>query len=166
MFLSWSMGMFPRKQLDEIAIGLEKSEQRFLWVVRSPHSDDHKFGDPLPEPDLDAILPDGFLERTKDRRLMVKSWAPQVEVLHHRATGAFVTPCGWNSTLEGITAGLPLLCWSLFAEQKLNKVSIVEEMKLGVEMKGYDKEVVKAEEVEAKVRWVMEAFGEGCGGEW
>ena len=91
--------------------------------------------------------------------LVVKSWAPQVEVLGHRATGAFMTHCGWNSTLEGIMAGLPLLCWPLYAEQRLNKVLIVEEMKFGVVLRGYDDEVVKAEEVEAKVRWVMEGAG-------
>ncbi|XP_062206775.1 anthocyanidin 5,3-O-glucosyltransferase-like [Phragmites australis] len=161
VFLSFgSMGTFPKKQLEEIAIGLEKSGERFLWVVRSPRSADHKFGEPLPEPDLDALLPDGFLERTKDRGLVLKSWAPQVDVLRHRATGAFLTHCGWNSTLEGITAGLPLLCWPLYAEQRLNKVFIVEEMKLGLEMRGYNEEVVTAEEVETKVRRVMESEGE------
>ncbi|KAL6616008.1 hypothetical protein ACP70R_038278 [Stipagrostis hirtigluma subsp. patula] len=160
VFLSFgSLGTFSKKQLDQIAIGLEKSGQRFLWVVRSPGSPDHKFGQPLPEPDLDALLPDGFLERTKDRGLVLKSWAPQVDVLHHRATGAFMTHCGWNSTLEGITAGLPLLCWPLYAEQRMNKVFIVEEMKLGVELQGYDEEVVKAEEVEAKVKFVMDSEG-------
>jgi UDP:flavonoid glycosyltransferase YjiC (YdhE family) len=82
-----------------------------------------------------------------------------VEVLRHRATGAFVTHCGWNSTLEGVTAGLPLLCWPLYAEQRVNKVQIVEEMVLGVEMRGYNEEVVKAEEVEEKVRWVMASHG-------
>ena len=51
---------------------------------------------------------------------------------------------------------MPLLCWPLYAEQKLNKVRIVEEMKLGVEMRRDDEDVVTAEEVEAKVRWVME----------
>jgi len=162
VFLSFgSRGTFPKKQLQEIAVGLEKSGQRFLWVVRSPRSDERKFGDPLPdaEPDLDALLPEGFLERTKRQGLVVRSWAPQVEVLRHRATGAFVTHCGWNSTLEGITAGLPLLCWPLYAEQRLNRVLIVEEMELGVALRGYDEEVVKAEEVEAKVRWVMESEG-------
>jgi hypothetical protein len=80
---------------------------------------------PAPPPDLDALMPDGFLERTKGRCFVVKSWTPQVEVLRYRATGAFVTHCGWNSTLEGVTAGLPLLCWPLYAEQQLNKVHIV-----------------------------------------
>jgi hypothetical protein len=158
VFLSFgSMGTFEKKQLQEIAIGLEKSEQRFLWVVRSQRGEDHKFGDPLPEPDLDVLLSEGFLERTKHQGLVVKSWAPQVEVLRHRATLAFMTHCGWNSTLEGITAGLPLLCWPLYAEQSMNKVFIVEEMKLGVEMRGYNEEMVKAKEVETKVRWVVES---------
>lgn len=160
VFLSFgSMGTFPVKQLQEIATGLEKSGQRFLWVVRSPRNPDYKYGDPLPEPDLDALMPEGFLERTKGRGLVVKSWAPQVEVLRHRATGAFMTHCGWNSTLEGITAGLPLLCWPLYAEQRVNKVHIVEGMKLGVEMRGYNEELVKGVEVEEKVRWVMASEG-------
>jgi UDP:flavonoid glycosyltransferase YjiC (YdhE family) len=160
VFLSFgSLGTFSAKQLTEIAVGLEKSGERFLWVVRSPRGPDFMYGDSLPEPDLVALLPEGFLERTKGRGLVVKNWAPQVEVLRHRATGAFVTHCGWNSTLEGITAGLPLLCWPLYAEQRVNKVHIVEEMKLGVEMRGYNEEVVKAEEVEEKVRWIMTSEG-------
>ncbi|CAL4954692.1 unnamed protein product [Urochloa decumbens] len=162
VFLTFgSLGTFPKKQLEEIAVGLERSGQRFLWVVRSPRGSGQNLNEPLPEPDLDALLPDGFLERTKGRGLVLKSWAPQVDVLRHSATGAFVTHCGWNSTLEGIVAGLPLLCWPLYAEQRMNKVFIVEEMKLGVEMRGYDEEVVTAEEVETKLRWVMESE-DGC----
>ncbi|CAL4961556.1 unnamed protein product [Urochloa decumbens] len=158
VFLTFgSLGTFPKKQLEEIAVGLERSGQKFVWVVRSPRGSDQNGNEPLPEPDLDALLPDGFLERTKGRGLVLKSWAPQVDVLRHSATGAFVTHCGWNSTLEGIVAGLPLLCWPLYAEQRMNKVFIVEEMKLGVEMRGYDEEVVTAEEVETKLRWVMES---------
>jgi hypothetical protein len=150
-----SLGTFSERQLKEIAVGLERSEQRFLWVVRTRRIADEA----LPEADLGALLPDGFLERTTGRGLVVKCWAPQVDVLRHRAAGAFVTHCGWNSTLEGITAGLPLLCWPMYAEQKMNKVFIVQEMKLGVEMRGYDGEVVAADEVETKIRWVMESDG-------
>ncbi|KAG8055525.1 hypothetical protein GUJ93_ZPchr0001g31885 [Zizania palustris] len=160
VFLSFgSMGTFGKKQLEEIAIGLQKSEQRFLWVVRSPRVDENNLAEPLQVPDLDALLPAGFTEATSGRGLVVKSWAPQVDVLRHRATGAFVTHCGWNSTLEAITAGQPLLCWPLYAEQRMNNVFIVEEMKLGVAMDGYDEEIVKAEVVEAKVRWVMQSEG-------
>ncbi|XP_066339976.1 anthocyanidin 5,3-O-glucosyltransferase-like [Miscanthus floridulus] len=150
-----SLGTFSERQLKEVAVGLERSEQRFLWVVRTRRIVDEA----LPEPDLGALLPDGFLERTMGRGLVFKCWAPQVDVLRHRAAGAFMTHCGWNSTLEGITAGLPLLCWPMYAEQKMNKVFIVQEMKLGVEMRGYDGEVVAADQVETKIRWVMESEG-------
>jgi hypothetical protein len=146
-----SKGAFSKAQLKEIARGLESSGQRFLWAVRSPPEEQSQF----PEPDLERLLPAGFLERTKGRGLVVKSWVPQAEVVQHEALGAFVTHCGWNSTLEAIMSGLPMICWPLYAEQGLNKVFMVEEMKIGVEMTGYE-EFVKAEEVEAKVRLVME----------
>ncbi|TVU35188.1 hypothetical protein EJB05_17065, partial [Eragrostis curvula] len=153
-----SLGSVSAPQLNEIARGLESSGHRFLWVLRSP-PDSKKFFEPRSEPDLaEKLVPDGFLERTRGRGLVVPSWAPQVEVLRHKATGAFVTHCGWNSTLEGVAAGVPLLCWPQFAEQSLNKVLIVEEMKVGVVVEGYDEEIVVcAEEVEAKVRLVMES---------
>ncbi|KAG8067934.1 hypothetical protein GUJ93_ZPchr0005g15365 [Zizania palustris] len=152
-----SLGAVSSKQLKEIARGLESSGHRFLWVVRSPPEDPAKFVLPRPEPDLCALLPKGFMERTRDRGMVVKSWAPQVEVLRHAATGAFVTHCGWNSVLEAASAGLPMLCWPQYAEQRLNKVLVVEEMQLGVVMDGYDEELVRAEEVDKKVRLVMDS---------
>ncbi|KAF8664461.1 hypothetical protein HU200_054634 [Digitaria exilis] len=138
------------EQFREIAAGLERSGHRFLWVVRAPHH---------AEPDvvIDELLPDGFLERTKGRGIVVKLWAPQVEVLHHKATGGFVTHCGWNSVLEGVTAGVPMLCWPMYAEQKMNKVFMVEEAGIGVEVVGWQQGLVTAEEVEAKVRLVLES---------
>uniref|UniRef100_A0ACD5TR38 Uncharacterized protein n=1 Tax=Avena sativa TaxID=4498 RepID=A0ACD5TR38_AVESA len=152
-FGSIGTGNHSAEQLREIAIGLEDSGHRFLWVVRAPASNE----DPRADPDLDALLPDGFLQRTHGRGLVVKLWAPQVDVLRHRATGAFVTHCGWNSVLEGITAGVPMLCWPLYAEQKMNKVLMAGDMSVGVELVGWQQGLVKAGEVEAKVRLVMES---------
>ncbi|KAF0924225.1 hypothetical protein E2562_009936 [Oryza meyeriana var. granulata] len=158
-FGSTGTGNHSEEQLKEIAVGLEKSGHGFLWVVRAPivSDDPEKPYDPRAEPDLDALLPAGFLERTSGRGAVVKLWAPQVDVLHHRATGAFVTHCGWNSVLEGVTAGVPMLCWPLHSEQKMNKVLMVEEMGVAVEMLGWQQGLVTAEEVEAKVRLVMES---------
>ncbi|WVZ99329.1 hypothetical protein U9M48_044650 [Paspalum notatum var. saurae] len=158
-FGSVGTGNHSKAQLKEIANGLEKSGHRFLWVVRAPPHDDDpgKPLDPRADTDLDAILPEGFLDRTHGRGLVVKLWAPQVDVLHHRATGAFVTHCGWNSVLEGITAGVPMICWPLYAEQKMNMVLMVVEYGVGVEMVGWKQGLVKAEEVEAKIRLVMES---------
>lgn len=151
--------MLSEEQLKEIAAGLEKSGQRFLWVVRTPASSDDpkRFWLPRPEPDLDALLPEGFLERTKDRGLVIKSWAPQVDVLSNPAVGAFVTHCGWNSSLEAITAGVPMLCWPQGAEQKINKVLMTEAMGIGLELEGYNTGFIKAEEIETKVRLVLES---------
>jgi UDP:flavonoid glycosyltransferase YjiC (YdhE family) len=87
------------------------------------------------------------------------SWAPQREVLAHDAVGGFVTHCGWNSVLEAVMAGVPMLAWPLYAEQRMNRVFLVEEMRLAVAMEGYDKGMVKAEEVAAKVRWLIESDG-------
>ncbi|CAN6175813.1 unnamed protein product [Urochloa humidicola] len=148
------------EQIREVAAGLKNSGHRFLWVVRAPFNvggGGERLFDPRADADLDALLPAGFLASTEGRGLVVKHWAPQVEVLRHRATGAFVTHCGWNSALEGITAGVPMLCWPMYAEQKMNKVIVVEEAGVGVEMAGWEQGMVTKEEVEAKVRLVMES---------
>ncbi|KQK09608.1 UDP-glycosyltransferase 88A1 [Brachypodium distachyon] len=154
-----SKGTLSADQLKEMAVGLERSGQRFLWSVRTPAGtkDPKKYFEVRPEADLDALLPEGFLERTKDRGLVVKSWAPQVDVLQHPATGAFVTHCGWNSTLEAVVAGVPMLCWPLEAEQKMNKVFMTEDMGVAVELEGYRTGFIKAGELEAKLRLVIEA---------
>ncbi|XP_062206778.1 UDP-glycosyltransferase 1-like [Phragmites australis] len=155
-----SLGRFSAEQTKHVARGLEMSGQRFLWVVRRPPGDDDE---QQPDPDLDwtgsALLPEGFLARTKDRGLVVRSWAPQREVLAHSAVGGFVTHCGWNSVLEAVVGGVPMLAWPMYAEQRMNKVFLVEEMRLAVAVEGYDKEMVKDEEVAEKVRWLMESDG-------
>ncbi|KAE8793614.1 Anthocyanidin 5,3-O-glucosyltransferase [Hordeum vulgare] len=153
-----SLGRFSARQTMEVATGLEASGQRFLWVVRSPPGGDDTTTTTT-EPDLDMLLPQGFLDRTKGRGLVVKSWAPQGDVLAHHAVGCFVTHCGWNSVLESIMVGVPMVAWPLYAEQRLNAVFLEKEMELAVTMEGYDKEVVEAEEVAKKVRWMMDSEG-------
>jgi hypothetical protein len=59
--------------------------------------------------------------------------------------------------LEAASAGVPMLCWPLYVDQRLSKVLVVDGMEAGVVMEGYDEELVKAEEVERKVRLVMES---------
>ncbi|XP_043690508.1 UDP-glycosyltransferase 88F3-like [Telopea speciosissima] len=161
VFLSFgSRGVFPGKQIAEIAAGLERSGQRFLWVVRSPPSDSDKRSSlsATDDFDLDAVMPEGFLDRTRDRGLVVKSWAPQVEVLSRESVGGFVTHCGWNSVLEAVCAGVPLLAWPLYAEQEMNKVVLVEEMKLAMPMEVAEEEgIVVAAEVGKRVRALLDS---------
>ncbi|QCD94717.1 hydroquinone glucosyltransferase [Vigna unguiculata] len=154
VFLSFgSMGRFSRKQLREIAIGLEKSEQRFLWVVRSEFEE----GDSGEPPSLDELLPVGFLERTKEKGMVVRDWAPQAAILSHESVGGFVTHCGWNSVLEGVWEGVPMVAWPLYAEQKLNKVILVEEMKVGLGVKRNKEGLVSSTELGERVKELMDS---------
>ncbi|KAF3949185.1 hypothetical protein CMV_024912 [Castanea mollissima] len=146
-----SMGLFSAKQLEEMAVGLENSGQRFLWVVRNPPPNNEE------QPNLDELLPKGFLERTKDRGFVVKQWAPQVEVLSHDSVGGFVTHCGWNSVLEAISVGMPMVAWPLYAEQRLNRVFLVEEMKVALGLKEMEDGFVSAEELEKRLRELFES---------
>ncbi|KAJ3680934.1 hypothetical protein LUZ60_015423 [Juncus effusus] len=151
-----SMGAFTPDQIKKIAIGLENSGQRFLWV-RKVNDGMNQIFENKPVSDLGTKLPEGFLDRAKNRGMVVKSWAPQSQILQHESVGGFVTHCGWNSILETVQAGVPVICWPLYAEQWINKTFLTEEIKIGVVMGGYDKETVEAEEVEKKVRLLMES---------
>ncbi|KAJ8759514.1 hypothetical protein K2173_007131 [Erythroxylum novogranatense] len=152
-----SRGTFTREQLKEIADGLERTGERFLWVVKNvPLHAKIKQTDHTTDFELDSILPEGFVERVKDRALVVKAWAPQVAVLNHDAVAAFVTHCGWNSTLEAVVAGVPMVAWPLHAEQHINRNLLVEEMKLAVGVEQRDEDgYVNAAEVERRVKEMM-----------
>nr|POE81801.1 udp-glycosyltransferase 88a1 [Quercus suber] len=153
-----SLGLFSIEQLKEIALGLEKSDQRFLWVVRNPPSEKHGLAVSAQlDLDLDSLLPEGFLDRTKERGLVVNSWAPQLAVLNHGSVGGFVTHCGWNSVLEAVCAAVPMVAWPLYAEQRFNRVVLVEDLKIALSMDESEDGFVSATEVEKRVRELMDS---------
>ncbi|XP_061358078.1 UDP-glycosyltransferase 1-like [Gastrolobium bilobum] len=147
-----SMGRFSRTQLKEIAIGLEKSDQRFLWVVRSESE-----GVNSEQPSLNELLPEGFLERTKERGMVVRNWAPQAAILSHDSVGGFVTHCGWNSVLEAVCEGVPMVTWPLYAEQKMNRVILVQEMKVALALNESKDGFVSAAELGDRVKELMDS---------
>ncbi|XP_011047801.1 PREDICTED: anthocyanidin 5,3-O-glucosyltransferase-like [Populus euphratica] len=156
-FLRFSECYLPERsfRLRETASGLEKSGVRFWWVVHPPLADSQtqagKSSTPN-EPCLELLLPEGFLERTKDRGFLVNSWAPQVEILNHGSVGGFVTHCGWNSFLEALCAGVPMVAWPLYAEQRMNRIFLVEEMKVALAFReAEDDQFVTAAELEERV---------------
>ncbi|XP_028767662.1 UDP-glycosyltransferase 88F5-like [Neltuma alba] len=155
-----SRGSMSIEQMKEIANGLERSGQRFLWVVKRPPIDERmkQTEDTTREFDLESILPSGFMERTQDRGVVVRSWAPQVEVLSRESVGGFVTHCGWNSVLEAVVAGVPMIAWPLYAEQHMNRNLLVEDMKMAMGLEHRDGDgFVKGDNLEKKVRELMES---------
>uniref|UniRef100_J3M8K6 Glycosyltransferase n=1 Tax=Oryza brachyantha TaxID=4533 RepID=J3M8K6_ORYBR len=103
------------EQLDQLALGLEASGEPFLWAVRADG----------------WSPPAGWAERVGSRGLLVKDWVPQTAILAHPATAAFLTHCGWNSLLEGVMAGVPLLTWPLVFEQFITERLVMDVLRVG-----------------------------------
>lgn len=118
-------------QMMELAKGLEASEKPFIWVIKPPIGFDLKDHEFSPK-----WLPEGFEDRMTERKrgLLVKTWAPQMEILSHGSTGAFLSHCGWNSTLESMSWGVPIIGWPLSSEQFFNSKLVEEELGAGVEV--------------------------------
>lgn len=119
-----SLSRFSSAQLFEIASALESSGQPFVWVVRKKESENVE----------EKWLPDGFEEMISKKNIgvLIKGWAPQAKILEHPAIGGFVTHCGWNSSVESITAGLPVVAWPLSAEQFYHRKLFIDVLKIGV----------------------------------
>ena len=135
VFVSFgSGGTISQNQMNELALGLELSCQKFLWVVREPNdiASAIYFDVSNTKKDHLSFLPKGFLERTKNQGFLVSNWAPQVEILSHKAIGGFVTHCGWFSTLECVVNGVPIVAWPLFAEQRMNATILADGIKIAI----------------------------------
>ncbi|XVE93404.1 hypothetical protein REPUB_Repub01dG0189200 [Reevesia pubescens] len=145
-----SMTSFTSAQLKEIAMALEASELQFIWVVRKQKNSEEE----------EEWLPEGFEKRMEGKGLIIKGWAPQVLILDHKALGGFVTHCGWNSTLEGISAGVPMVTWPVFAEQFYNEKLVTQVLKIGVAVGAQQwvrtvGDFVKREAIEKAVKEIM-----------
>ncbi|CAN8270902.1 unnamed protein product [Cochlearia groenlandica] len=148
-----SGGTLSIEQTLELALGLELSGQKFLWVLRTPSS--------YLDANLEKIepamnLPEGFLDRTRGTGLVVTQWAPQVEILSHGSIGGFLSHCGWNSVLESLTKGVPIVAWPLYAEQWMNATLLTEELGVAVRTLELPTErVIGRDEVACLVRKVL-----------
>ncbi|KAM1025147.1 hypothetical protein ACFX13_039052 [Malus domestica] len=159
LFVAFGSGRtLSLEQIQELALGLEMCGQRFLWVVKRPNETakngtyfaPNRFLDPL------GFLPNKFLERTKDVDLVVPSWVPQVQVLSHASLGGFITHCGWNSVLESVVNGVPLIAWPLYAEQRSNAVLLADDIKIAWRVKVNEKGIVESQDIAKYARGLIE----------
>ncbi|KAM7497044.1 hypothetical protein LguiA_021458 [Lonicera macranthoides] len=128
------------EQMEELVCGFREANHYFLWVVRESEQ---------------AKLPKYFVEETQEKGLVVP-WCPQVEVLAHEAIGCFVTHCGWNSTLEALSLGVPMVAMPRWTDQTTNSKYICDVWKVGVRPRPYEKGIVRREAIERCIKEVME----------
>ncbi|KAK9118884.1 hypothetical protein Scep_016977 [Stephania cephalantha] len=135
--------MLDNRRIEEPSLGLELLGQPFLWVVG---------------PDItkgEAIeYPDEFIKRVASRGRIV-GWAPQRDVLAHPSVSCFLSHCGWNSTIEGLSMGIPFLCWPYFADQFLNESYICDVWKVGLKLKATVNGLISRYEIKTKVAMLL-----------
>ncbi|TMW83844.1 hypothetical protein EJD97_000605 [Solanum chilense] len=106
-----------KEEIEEIAHSLELSELNFIWVVRFPLGE---------EANIENALPKGFLDRVEGKGVIVEKWAPQARILEHPSVGGFLCHCGWNSILESLHFGVPLITMPMHFDQHTHSRMAVE----------------------------------------
>ncbi|CAK7322792.1 unnamed protein product [Dovyalis caffra] len=135
-----SLAAIGYEQMAEIAWGLKGSDCYFLWVVRESEKEK---------------LPSNFAQESSEKGLIV-TWCSQLEVLAHKSVGCFMTHCGWNSTLEALSLGVPMVAIPQWTDQPTNAKYIVDVWQVGVKVKANEKGIVAKEDVERCIWEVME----------
>uniref|UniRef100_A0A453M1Q3 Uncharacterized protein n=1 Tax=Aegilops tauschii subsp. strangulata TaxID=200361 RepID=A0A453M1Q3_AEGTS len=145
---------FAPAEMHQLARALDLSGVNFVWVIGAAAGQDSS-----------EWMPEGFADliASGDRGFMVRGWAPQMLVLSHPALGGFVTHCGWNSVLEAVTAGVPMVTWPRYADQFNNEKLVVELLKVGVSIGAKDyasgiqaHEVIAGEVIAESIQRLME----------
>lgn len=134
----------------ELALGLEAAEKPFILVLQAEPEEE--------EAQVEEILPKGFEQRVEGRGLVIRGWAPQLLILSHPATGGFLSHCGWNSTVESLGLGVPLLAWPIRGDQHYNAKLLVLELEAAAMIDvDQDSGVVKRDSVVKGVKILMES---------
>nr|AEQ33588.2 putative UDP-glucose:flavonoid glucosyltransferase [Ginkgo biloba] len=154
VFVSFGTEYFLSKdQIEEIALGLEASEQSFMWVLRFPQGPEGNVNDQQRR--VSASLSAGFEERMKVKGIVVSGWAPQMKILRHPSTGGFMTHCGWSSVMEGMSAGLPLIALPMQLDQPLNARLVAGDLKVAIEVRKGSDGRLDRNEIERALRIAM-----------
>ncbi|XP_061368561.1 UDP-glycosyltransferase 74G1-like [Gastrolobium bilobum] len=137
-----STAVINEEQMEELACALRDSGNYFLWVVRASE---------------ETKLPKDFEKKSK--KGLIVTWCSQLKVLAHEAVGCFVTHCGWNSTLEALSLGVPMVAMPHWSDQSTNAKQIVDVWKTGIRASVDEKMIVRGEVLKHCVREIMESEG-------
>jgi UDP-glucoronosyl and UDP-glucosyl transferase len=130
------------KQLKELTMALEKSKVHFIWALKEKES----------------CIEVGFKDGVQNNGLIVREWVDQLQILRHESVRGFMSHCGWNSVLEGISCGVPFISWPMMAEQHRNSIFVVDELKIGIRVRAHDGTrdgLVVSKDLEAAIQDLM-----------
>ncbi|RZR83108.1 hypothetical protein BHM03_00009683 [Ensete ventricosum] len=145
------------EQVKELANGLLRSGQRFVWVLRDADRADIFTEEDNGNPQR-MKLPPELEQKAEGTGMVVRGWAPQLEILAHPSMGAFVSHCGWNSCMESLCMGVPMIAWPMHSDQPTNAALVTEHLKVGVtvrEWTPHGDEVVGRADIEEAIKRVM-----------
>ncbi|XP_038888406.1 gallate 1-beta-glucosyltransferase-like [Benincasa hispida] len=143
-----SVVYLKQEQVDEIAYGLVNSGFSFLWVLKPPVS---SLGGKR------HVLPNEVKEKAGERGKVVQ-WSPQEQVLSHPSVACFMTHCGWNSSVESISSGVPVVAFPQWGDQLTNAKFLVDVFGVGLRLSrgaGEDR-LIKRDEIKNCLKEAME----------
>uniref|UniRef100_A0ACD5V2S3 Uncharacterized protein n=1 Tax=Avena sativa TaxID=4498 RepID=A0ACD5V2S3_AVESA len=143
------------EQIAEMAMAIKGSKQRFIWVLRDADRADI-FAESGGETPHKKLLSQ-FTTETQGTGLVITGWAPQLEILAHGATAAFMSHCGWNSTMESLSHGKPILAWPMHSDQPWDAEFLCKYLKVGLLVRPWEKhsEVVPAAAIQEVIEEAM-----------
>ena len=149
-----SISVLSKTQMEELGQALIQTHRPFLWVIREDTKKEQK--ETKENEPREGEL--SCMEEIRERGLIVP-WCSQVEVLSHPSVGCFITHCGWNSTLESLTSGVPLVAFPQWTDQTTNAKLVEDLWKTGVRVKVSEEEqgLVKSDEIKRCLEVVMES---------
>ncbi|EER88851.1 hypothetical protein BDA96_10G309100 [Sorghum bicolor] len=145
------------EQIAELAAALRDSDQRFVWVVRDADRGNESADDDESQNNRHAELLSKFTNQTRGRGRVITGWAPQLEILAHGATAAFMSHCGWNSTMESLSNGKPILAWPMHSDQPWDAELVCKYLNAGILVRPWEKhgEVIPAEAIRQVIEVAM-----------
>lgn len=169
LFVSFGSEVGPSvEETRELALGLEAAQKPFIWVLQDRYHDhppppdhDHPPFDDQPSNEgegAEDMLPEGFEDRIEGVGLIIRGWAPQLLILSHLSTGGFLSHCGWNSTVESIGHGVPILAWPIRGDQHYNAKLLVKDLQIAAMIdKPTQDRLVSRKEISDGVKLLMES---------